>query len=245
MSEEQRIDAWSFNRLMDYETCDFMAWLKHGQKIPEPDTKDRTALDRGIKVHEDCEKYVKGETQELTDDTKVKKNIGKFKFDEYRALYAEDPSRFFLEEQWGFDSEWNETEYFGDSIWLRASIDRGYWLDEERTAVEVTDYKTGKKMGNEVKHAQQLQLYAVACFMRFPSLQTAKVCIEYLDEGKTVRRAYTREQVQFFLANFDKRGKKMTTATTFPPRPNMMNCMWCPYSPNNGGSGYCQYGVEI
>ena len=44
-----------------------------------------------------------------------------------------------------------------------------------------------------------------------------------------------------FFKNFDNRGGAITTATEFPPNPNMFSCRWCPYGPR--GTGHCDKGV--
>lgn len=243
---EGAIPTWSFYRLLEFEHCEYNAFLRYDRKVAEPEEKKNApAMVRGRTVHDECEQYIRGERDTLTDDKKVLKNADKFKFDEYRELYAEDPSRFAMEEEWGFDREWQTCEYYGETVWCRVKVDRLFWIDPDHTAAEITDYKTGKKFGNEVKHSQQMQLYAVAAFARYPELQSAKVRLEYLDEGKVTTRSYTREQVGFFFTNYTKRAERMTTATRFQPKPNSVNCRFCPFGPNNGGNSACEYGVEV
>ena len=50
------------------------------------------------------------------------------------------------------------------------------------------------------------------------------------------------ERVLRFKPGFNSRGVRMTSATEFPPNPNLYTCQWCPYGPWNGGP--CTVGVK-
>ena len=173
------------------------------------------------------------------------KELMKFEgnFRKFAELYTQSPSDLVMEEEWGYDKEWQPTDYWGDEVWFRAKLDRMHWLDPEQTSAEIVDYKTGRKFGNEVKHNQQGQLYGIVAFLRYPSLQSLKVTFEYLDEGTPASKSYTREQSMALLPGWDTRGKSITQATTFPPRPNKISCKYCPFGPSNG-TGVCEYGVD-
>ena len=237
------ISAWSFSRLEVFEKCAYQAWLKYVQKRPEGSNEKRDkALEKGRRVHDEAEQYIRGELESMPAELK------KFEddFRKFQALYAEHPELVVMEEDWAFTTDWLPTGWFDDNAWLRLKVDRLHWLDDEQTAARLTDYKTGRKEGNEVKHGQQGQLYAIACFMQFPKLEALEVEFEYLDHGKkSLRKTYTREQaVERFLPMFTKRGLALTEATEFRPRPNRINCAWCPYGPNKG-DGSCEHGVEV
>jgi hypothetical protein len=115
--------------------------------------------------------YVKGEVHELVPEAAL--HFGP-EIDLLRVLYAE--GRVSLEGEWGFNKDWEPTSW--DSAWLRMKLDTMvYWAPDYATAI---DYKTGKKFGNEVKHAEQMQLYALGAFMRHAEL-------EVVDGGKQRR----------------------------------------------------------
>ena len=236
------IQAWSYSRLEVFEKCPYRAELQYVRKIEEEsDPKREEALNRGKKVHDDAERFVKGEIDV------VPKELKKFekKFEEMRELHATNPELLVLEEQWAFDINWQPTEWYGDNTWCRMILDRFEWLDAEKSAAILTDYKTGRKEGNEVKHSQQGQLFVIGSFMKYSSLDAVKVVFEYLDHGKTsLPKTYSREQAMTFLPSMTERGLKMTQATKFPPKPNKINCAWCPYGPNRG-TGVCEYGVDV
>jgi hypothetical protein len=70
-----------------------------------------------------------------------------------------------LEGEWGFDKDWIPTDWH--SAWLRVKGDAV--LTRPGQAV-VIDHKTGRKHGNELKHGEQVQLYAIATLIRNPAL---------------------------------------------------------------------------
>ncbi len=235
------LPTWSYSRLEVFEKCAYQAYLKYIAKKEEGhDEKRDAALKKGRDTHDDAEKYVRGELDKLP------KGLQKFadKFVNARAAFATRPDDVEMEEDWGFTKDWTTTGWWDDDVWLRVKLDYLEWLDPEKTAVWIKDYKTGRKDGNEVKHSQQMQLYVVATFMRYPDVQVVKATFEYLDHGKVTTRTYSRKQAMGFMANFDRRGKALTEATKFTPKPSRIACRWCPFGPNKG-NGSCEYGVEI
>jgi len=232
------ITAWSFSRLKDFEACPLKAYKKYVEKA-STDHMDRTAADRGTMVHGACEAYVK-------DEGDLIKEMSKFKsyFEDLRVRYTDGD--VILEEDWGFDSNWIQTGWFDKNVWCRMKLDNLVTNhrddDGNPIAVTPTDYKTGKKYGNEVSHGQQGQIYALGTFLRYPTVEVANVELVYLDQGQTTKRTYTREKAMKFLPSWTSRGLKMTEATDYPPKPNKMTCMWCEFGPQHG-NGSCEWGV--
>lgn len=105
----------------------------------------------------------------------------------------------------------------------------------------IPTHNTGKKFGNEIKHAEQTQLYQLAAFLRYPELETIDVELWYTDQDDLTHMKYTRSQGMRFFQNFNQRGIAMTSAEEFPPSPNVFACKWCPYGPR--GTGDCDKGV--
>jgi hypothetical protein len=55
--------SWSYSKLTDFEKCKKYFWLKHEEKVPEPERplppgKTEHANDRGTRVHTSCEEYI-------------------------------------------------------------------------------------------------------------------------------------------------------------------------------------------
>ena len=232
------ITAWSFSRLKDFESCPLKAYKKYVEKASQ-EHMDMTAANRGTMVHTACEDFVRG-------DGSFIKEMSKFR-DYFAALLEEFAAGdVHLEEDWGFNADWQPTGWFDEDVWCRMKLDNFRVIarneDKEPIAGVSTDYKTGKKYGNEVSHGQQGQLYAVGTFLRYPTLETIDVELVYLDQGQVTKRTYSREKAMKFLAPWTSRGLKMTSATDYPPKPNKMTCMWCPFGPQHG-DGSCDWGV--
>ena len=106
----------------------------------------------------------------------------------------------------------------------------------------VIDYKTGRKFGNEIKHGEQLQLYAIAVLIRNPDIKEITSEVWYFDQDDITSTTLKRAQVMRYVQSYDKRIKAMLSAKEFPPNPNIFSCKWCDYGPNKGGQ--CKYGVN-
>lgn len=232
------IKAWSYSRLAIYEQCPFRAKLAYIDRIPEPERplppgRVEHANDRGTRIHDAAERYVKDDIEMLPDISKYFKE----EFIRLKALFKE--GKVSLEGEWGFTDEWEPTQWMSSNVWARIKLDALVFLSD--TEAVVIDYKTGRKFGNEIKHAEQCQLYQLATFFRYPNLQRIHTELWYLDQDDLSSMSYTREQGLRFYNNFHNRGTAITTADEFPSKPSTYACKWCPYSPR--GSGDCPDGV--
>jgi hypothetical protein len=217
-----------------------MLWLKAGEKR-DLSHVDMTAANRGTMVHDACEAFVKGEGDLIKEMTKFADYFTDLKV-EYEA------GDVTVEEDWGFNQDWYSTGWFDKDVWCRMKLDnfRVTARNDDGSIVAgiATDYKTGKKFGNEVSHSQQGQLYAIGALMRYPTLELVDVEFKYLDHGLTSKKKqYTREKAMKFLPSWQARAKKLTSDREFKPKPNKINCKWCPFGPQNG-DGSCDWGVD-
>lgn len=238
------ITSWSFVRLVeDYEVCPYKAYLLHVEKRPRPQRtgeagkKADEALKRGKIVHTGAEDFI----QCVSDNVVPELERVTEKLHEYRDLFQQGKVQ--VEQNWGFDRDWAPTGWFDPNCWLRVKQDVFVNFGTEGIT---DDWKTGKKFGNEVKHAQQGQLYALSAFMRYPELEKIKVRFTYVDHPRSTdtEREYTRAQLMRLLPTWNSRALKMTTATEFPAKPSKLACRFCPFGPSNG-DGSCEAGVEV
>lgn len=232
------IKSWSHSRLKDFESCKYKAYLKYVEKRPEPDTIDKTAANRGSQLHEEAEHFIRGELPVITP------GLAKWT-DTFERLRASFPDgKILVEDEWAFDLDWGITSWLSDNVWCRQKLDVFEFTSE--ITGEVTDWKSGKKFGNEVSHTQQGQQYAVGTFLRYPQLIEVTVSFKYLDhKGQHLTRTYSRSTLPTLLQGINRRALAMTTATDFPANPNKIQCRFCPYGPNNGGDSSCPVGVPI
>lgn len=237
------LKSWSHSRLTEFEKCKFKVFLKNVQHIPEPDRplppgKTEHANDRGSRVHDECERFVNGTSDYLPPE--ADKHFGMHLF-LLRHLHA--AKQVSLEGEWGMDRGWCPTDWA--TAWHRCKLDAIVFDQPKgaRSAI-VVDYKTGKRWGNEVKHGEQMQLYLLNSFLRFPDLEEVRTELWYLDLGETAVQSMTRAQALRFKSNFDRRGHAVTNETEFKPNPNKFSCKWCPYHSHEGGTGHCVVGVK-
>lgn len=222
------ITSVSYSKLLDFEQCPYRCKLKYVDRIPE---EQHPAAERGTMIHQLAEDYVRG---------KIKKCPVELKHfaDEIEVLRSEFKSnKVSLEGEWGFDKDWMPTDY--KTAWLRMKADATYFMS--KTHAVTIDHKTGQSYGNEIKHSEQVLLYAIATFIRNPDLENITVELWYVDKDEMIQKTYTLAQALRMVQTFDKRMKKVTSAKSFPANPNIFTCKWCAFGPAKGGQ--CEYGV--
>lgn len=229
------IPTWSFSRLGDFEQCKYRAKLKYLDKIPEPERplppgKTEHANDRGTRIHDAAERYVRGGIELIPELHGFRPEFEKLKADFAAGKVS-------LEGEWGMNRQWEPVAWGSSDVWFRLKLDALVFLS--KTEAVVIDYKTGRRYGNEVKHAEQTQLYQLVTFLRYPKLETIHTELWYPDVDELHSATYKRPQGLRFRRGFDVRGNALTTCTEFPANPNIFTCKRCPYK----GTEHCTKGV--
>lgn len=241
------ISAWSHSALGVFESCPQRSKFAKIDRIPEPERPapvkgGEHANDRGSRVHDHAEDFVRGKVQSQCMEMEAFHD----EFIEMRNLFKKGV--VVLEDMWCFNDGWTAVgpkDY--ENIWVRIKLDAMVFLSKVEGVV--IDYKTGKRYGNEIKHAEQGQLYTLAAFLRYPELEKVTCEFWYLDQNEISSMTYTRNQAMRFLQRFNDRGLAMTTETLFKAKPNRNSCMFCPYGPEEHSnkwvnkSGHCKDGV--
>lgn len=229
--------SWSYSSLSVFEQCKYRSYLSRVLKVPEPERplppgKTEHANDRGSRVHDGAELFVRSKGKMLQEMRHFE-----FEFLALQRMFKEGIVQ--LEGEWGVDKEWGEAEW--KKAWLRLKLDALVMRSD--TEAVVIDYKTGRKDGNEIKHAEQMNLYQLVTFLRFPNLEVVHVELWYLDKNEITTMTFRRHQGLRFRKNWDMRGGNMTSAVDFPANPSVWACKWCPYGPAPKGTGHCERGV--
>lgn len=231
------IDKVSFSRLQNFEKCNYLAKLMYIDKIPEPERplppgKKEHANDRGTRIHDSAEMYVRGGVELIPE-----LETFEAEFLELRELFQKE-GRVMLEGEWAVDLEWNPVAWASSNAWCRMKLD-ALVLSDDKSHARVIDYKTGKKHGNEIKHTEQGQIYQLATFLRYPQVQDITVEFWYTDLGEKDIKNYSRLQGTQYFNKYNDRLLAISTCTDFKPNPNAFSCRWCPY---NGNA--CEHGVS-
>ena len=221
--------SWSFSKLTVFEECMYRAKLQWLDKIP--DLTPRPQADRGTNIHQEAEDYVRGKGP-------FTHNLRHFQDDLTALAVHFAAGRVTCEEEWGFDRDWNVAGW--RTAWLRLKVDAVCHLSP--TVLVVVDYKTGKRFGNEIKHARQLQLYALCALLRYPEIEKVICELWYFDQNELAEFTMHRKQLSKYLKLFDRSGREFTEETEFRPSPNIFVCKYCPYGPDKQGD--CKVGVS-
>ena len=224
------INAWSFSRWNTYQKCPRQAFYRFLQKLPEPEAPP---LVRGKEIHQESEDYLNGKLAE------VPASLAAFRA-EYEELRERD-DRVTAEEGLTFNRRWEPIHediprYFNPSTWLRVKVDI---LEREGEHARVVDVKTGKV--REAEHTPQLELYAPAVFLQYPSVQTLDAELWYVDQEDILSETYDRDEVPDLIREWEERVAPMLTDATFEPRPDHPKCKFCPFS-HRFGNGPCEAG---
>jgi len=212
--------------------------LPNGQEYPN---------DRGIRIHDDAEKVIRRE-QSITRELKP------FEEDFYALQDIYEDGDAIVEELWCFDEDWNIVQPINGKHqwhkhWARIKIDTLAFI-EPGHAVTI-DYKTGKRVGNEIKHGDQIMIYAIAVLLLYPEVEHVTVELWYIDQEEIETKTYTREQAMRFLPRIERRGVTTTTDTQFEPDPSKHNCRFCPYKTGligklgPEGTGHCSENLKV
>lgn len=233
--EEQRsklglVPAWSYSRLKSFEECPYKVYISSVKKIQEPQGE---AAARGEAVHKDGELFIIGKTENLT------KDYAHFDADMRRAKQMFANGKAEVEGEWGFTIDWQPTGWMAGDCWARIKLD--LLAFESETSALVVDFKTGKKIGNEIAHKQQGLLYAIGTFMRFPDIEFVTCEFWYLDQKEKMKTSYTRAEALKWLPAFTRRGMLLTTCTDWKPTPSPSSCRWCTYG--KGENPECRFAV--
>jgi hypothetical protein len=217
------IKSWSFSSLMLYEKCPRAAFYKLVERIPEPEPEPDSPLVRGNRVHSEIEQAIRND-----------KFNAEFSFDpgplhvvicDLQPKY--DDGLCTVEDEWGFDRDWNRVDW--KAATCRMKLDAGVVSPGLYT---VYDWKTGKKVGNEIKHTMQGQLYAIGAQAIYPETLRINVEFHYVDhpDEKPLTATYSPSQIARFKETYNRRSAKMMSDTEFRAIPNKGSCKWCPFN---------------
>lgn len=214
------VKRWSFSGWSNFRNCPYAVKLSKVDGCPDP---AGPAADRGNRVHLNIEDFIQGKHDELCKEAK--------KHFETLIRYLRDQfndGRVEIEGEWGFDRDWEICQWGSEEAWARVKLDAIEF--ESPTSAYMYDWKTGRKFGNELKHAEQLQLYAIGAFMRFPELEFVTGEMIYLDKNDRLKAHYTRAEAMEFIDKWNRRGHRMTTTVNFEATPSEHACKWCPHA---------------
>jgi CRISPR/Cas system-associated exonuclease Cas4 (RecB family) len=219
----KQIDAWSYSRLSDYETCPAKFAYKYIIKLPDVPSP---AMARGNEIHKIADAYVNAVIPEEMPPELVK-------FGDLFRMVRNDNIGVFTEQQWAFAEDWSVTGWFAragaKAPWVRNIVDLG--IDHGDGHITLVDHKTGKMYET---NEEQIEQFAMSALLRFSHAQTVEARLWYLDSGDEITRNYVRADLPKLKAKWKLRTEPMFADETFAPRKNV-KCRFCPFSKYQGG----------
>lgn len=230
-TEWARMSAWSFSRYKDWLECPLKARFKHIDRLKEPGSK---AMERGSSLHKIAEDFTVKRISEKELVAKVAEFEVEYKkptsildfLDEFNGVRKLKP---ICEESWGFKSDWSETGWFGADVWCRIKLDMAVVL--KNGVLRVVDHKSGRPAAD---HPDQLSLYSLSSFVKFPAVKKISSEIWYLDSGEQTVVEFGRDQLPALTEEWNDRVAPMMNDTKYQAKPNS-KCQWCHYRKGNGG----------
>lgn len=224
-----KIKAWSFSVLQQYNECPAKVKFSKLDKVAEPKAE---ALLRGTALHQLCENYLRGVSQECpTELTKIAAQLR-----ELRDLKAVPEAEF------AFRRDWSACGWFDKDCWLRVKADAVIppMVDGGGEA-KIADFKSGKLREDHSEYDKQLELYALAIFLTYPLAQIVHTELIFIDVGVTLESdaPFTRDMVDGLKAKWEEAAKPLLMDEVFAPRPSAQACRWCFYAKAKNGN--CTY----
>lgn len=208
----------SFSSLSSFERCPLQYKFSYIDKAPQIPS---TALEHGQFIDDAITNYLLGRTTDLPVE------VLKFK-DWLDDLKAAKPH---CQEFWGYDEAFRVKPY---GKWVM-KLDA--WVLRPDT-LSIIDWKTGN---HYPEHEDQLELYAVGGFARFPDVEKIKSAMWYVEKERTAERLFLREEFEKMKAKWLKRASKVeqlldvqSQEDPFLPNPGR-HCKWCGFRKSGGG----------
>lgn len=206
---------WSYTRLSSYEKCAFAYKMKYIEKLADPPGK---AAQRGTDIHENVERFLKGQQDELPPTL------------HHRSFIEAFPTHTVSEGAIYFNDKW-EVLPSKDDHWLVCVLDIVIPYTEDKE-VDVWDIKSGKPYES---HYDQLMLYGLSALVKYGA-EKANTGMIYVDQAGALpsTRTWLAEQVPSLKQHYEERVERMSSDTTLAPNPGK-HCSWCNYSKKKGG----------
>lgn len=175
---------WSYSSFSEFKLCPKKYY--HSRVAKDIPFEQTEAMRYGNYVHEAIEKYVM-EGKELPE------NISQFK--PVVDSLIDIPGIKTAEEKVGFTLDMQPCGFWDRNVWYRGKID--YLVRAPGGAGFMVDWKTGANP--RFADVSELDLFAVAAFVKYPEIQTINACLVFLVTGDVIPREYNRGAIPDIL----------------------------------------------
>ena len=205
--------AWSHTALATFKTCPRQYEAKYVTK--EVVFKDTPATLLGKKVHKALEDAI-GSGVVLAKDMKQYQPIVDF-------IMAKPADERHCELKVGIKEDGAPCDFFDKKVWCRGVLDL---LIIHGDTAWVIDYKTGKQKSDP----DQLKLFAVFVFAKFPKVKNVRAMYIWVAVDAVDADTFTPDDIDAIWDHFDPDLTRLSEAQrvgVFTPTPNGLCKEWC------------------
>lgn len=240
-----KFTPYSFSKQDTFYSCQNKFHLKYIQKIRGKSVNP--ALEKGSFIHLAIEEDIKKPepwlpefTFELMDEKAqdevmvLAKKILSSDYQNNLRNISSKADYVGIEEGFGFDFNWDANGY--DKTY-KLNIIQGFidlCMVKGKTGV-VIDHKTGKYKDPKWQSYEQVMLYALWMFKKFPELENVKCVYNYVESDQRNTKTYTRTEMGFLEKKFKDKLQKIESTKKFEKNITKL-CNWCDFLK----SGHCQ-----
>lgn len=213
----------SFSAIKQFEQCPQRFYQeKVIKKFPYVQSE---SAKKGDIIHKEFEAYIKDGVP-LTQPTPANNEVGLAKpYEAWVKAIAKRPGNKHVELKMAVNWQGDKVGYYrGKDIWLRGQFD--VMVEQDGKAL-LFDYKTGKS-----KYADmgQLEVMSMLAFVHFPKLDLIHGALLFIEEGKVIKSAYSRDKMAEYKEKWLNRSIPIVQALTtrkFPMKQSGL-CKFCP-----------------
>lgn len=227
-----RYSPYSYSRLSTHEQCPRKFKYKYELKLPEEDS-DRSALFKGIQIHNFLEKYPNTENVKISQEHKkialnfVNSELGQRYFKEeilYSSLRESKAELILRNGSFEIPSESTkrrDLQFYGLIDYVNV-IDYG-----AEKIFSIIDYKTGKYKDPKYQDYNQLMFYQIYYFLLYRELNQIRISYCYVEHLQENDLILDRK----YLNNYINELKRCITSqeNTAFKRNKTQLCDWCPF----------------
>lgn len=219
-----KYSPYSFSKLNTYEMCPKRFKFRYIKKEKEGEC-DKSALIRGSAIHEMFENHQKGKEPKKSKYTAdFKKAIERPQVKKIKK-HLESPEKTCREVSFGMTKDFSPCEYKDKNALFRGKIDLVYI---DNGVLNLADYKTGKAKDEKYQNYDQLLLYSIYFFQRYPSLEKLKISYVYVDQDVVNSLEVLRSFIETHKAHFLSIVNSIEADQEYIAKPSKL-CHWCPY----------------
>lgn len=173
---DMKYAPYSFSKLSLHEQCNRKFKYRYIDKV-KPQKQDMTALLKGGAVHSLLENYPNPSTHKLA--PKYKHIFDDFLQTKLGQDYLNIPS--IREFAFGLTKDFEPTEYKSKDAIFRGYVD---YICTKDNVLHLIDWKTGRLKEQKWQSYDQLMMYAIYFFQRYPNIDQIKISYVYVEHAE-------------------------------------------------------------